>query len=255
MKESFNYMFFDNQFHKKAGLFLIYTILLIYCSIFSLTGCNNTIALNFLNYTIITLIVLFGYSVFEGYKITVIKSINISKENLQVLPMLNIKKSFILGIKFLISFLIFSIPFFCVIGAFGFTAGFATTLNMPSLLIYISSILLVLSISAYIIYLICFLPATIAIFAETNSIWNFYKFEKIFKLVFLNKKIYFKSALVYSILGIIIEESYRICLILNSKSLVISFIATLLSACIITYIAFIMCHIVAKINNNHIQVS
>ena len=251
MKESFNYMFFDNQFHKKAGLFLIYTILLVYCSIFSLTGCNNTIALKFLNYTIITLIILFGYSVFEGYKITVIKSINISNENLRVLPMLNIKKSFILGIKFLISFLIFSIPFFCVIGAFGFTAGFTSILNMPNLLIYTSSILLVLSISAYIIYLICFLPATIAIFAETNSIWNFYKFEKIFKLVFLNKKIYFKSALVYSILGIIIEECYRICLILNNKPIVL-FFAILISACIITYLTFVMCHIVTKISKNNI---
>ena len=247
MKESFNYMFFDNQFHKKAGLFLIYTILLVYCSIFSLTGCNNTIALNFLNYTIITLIILFGYSIFEGYKITVIKSINISNENLRVLPMLNIKKSFILGIKFLISFLIFSIPFFCVIGAFGFTAGFSSVLNMPNLLIYTSNALIVLSISAYIIYLICFLPATIVIFAETNSIWSFYKFEEIFKLVFLNKKIYFKSAIVYLILGIIIEESYRICLILNNKPIVL-FFALLISACIITYLTFVMCHIVAKIN-------
>lgn len=255
MKKSFNYMFFDNQFHKKGFLFLIYTIILVYCSIFSLTGCNNTITLNFLNYTIITLIVIFGYSIFEGYKITVIKSINISNENIQVLPMLNIKKDFIIGIKYLISFLIFSTPFFCVIGAFGFTVGFATTLNMPSLLIYTSSILLVLSILAYIVYLIYFLPATIAIFAATNSIWSFYKFEEIFKLVFLNKKKYIKSALMYLILGIIIEESYRICLISNSKSLVIFFITTLLSACIITYIAFIMCHIVAKINNNHIQVS
>ena len=251
MKNSFNYMFFDNRFYKKVFLFLIYTILLVYCSIFSLTGCNNTTTLNFLSYIVITLIVIFGYSIFEGYKIAVIKSINISNENIQVLPMLNIKKDFIIGIKFLISFLIFSIPFICIIGAFGFTVGFATILNMPNLLIYTSSILFVLSMFAYIFYLICFLPATIAIFAETNSIWSFYKFEEIFKLVFFNKKIYFKSALVYLILGIIIEECYRICLILNSKLLVLFFIATLLSACIITYISIVMCYIVANISKNH----
>ena len=251
MKKAFNYMFSDNQFYKKGFLFLIYIILLLYCSIFSLTGCNDTISLKIFNYIIITSIVLFGYSIVEGYKIAVMKSINIGNENIQVLPMLNIKKDFVIGIKYLISLLILSIPFFCIIGAFGFTAGFAPMLNMPNLIIYASGTMLILSILAYIMYLICFLPATIAIFAETNSIWSFYKFKEIFKLASVNKKEYIKSALVYFILGLVIEECYRMCLILNNKTSILLLITLLIAGIVITYLSFVMSYIVAKINKNN----
>ncbi len=251
MKNAFNYMFSDNQFDKKGFLFLIYVILLVYCSIFSLTSCNGTISLNFFNYIIITLIVLFGYSIFEGYKIAVIKSINIGNESIHVLPMLNIKKNFVIGIKYLISLLIFSIPFFCIIGAFGFLVGFAPMLDMPNEIIYTSSILLIISMLTYIIYLICFLPASITIFSETNSIWSFYMFEDIFNLAFANKKIYAKSAFLYFILGIIIEECYRICLITSKQSMILLFIVTFVLACIISYVCFVMSYVIAKINTKN----
>ena len=55
MKKAFNYMFLDNKFYKKATIFLIYTILLLYCSIFS---CKETILLKFPNYIVLALIIL-----------------------------------------------------------------------------------------------------------------------------------------------------------------------------------------------------
>lgn len=251
MKKAFNYMFLDSKYYKKAAIFLIYIILLLYCSIFSLTGCNDTISLKIFNYIIITSIVLFGYSIVEGYKIAVMKSINIGNENIQVLPMLNMKKDFVIGIKYLISLLIFSIPFFCIIGTFGFAIGFAPMLNMPNEIIYTSGILFIISILAYIIYLICFLPASIAIFSETNSIWSFYMFEEVFNLVFANKKEYAKSAFLYFILGIIIEECYRICLITSKKSMILLFIVIFVLACIISYVCFVMSYVIAKINEKN----
>lgn len=248
MKKAFNYMFLDSKYYKKAAIFFIYTIILLYCSIL---GCKGTITLKFLNYIVITLVALFGYSILEGYKIAVMKSINIGNENIQVLPMLNIKKDFVIGIKYLISLLILSIPFFCVIGAFGFVIGFAPILNMPNEIIYTSGILFIISILAYIIYLICFLPASIAIFSETNSIWSFYMFEEVFNLVFANKKEYAKSAFLYFILGIIIEECYRICLITSKKSMILLFIVIFVLACIISYVCFVMSYVIAKINEKN----
>jgi len=245
MKKAFNYMFLDNKFYKKAAIFFIYTIILLYCSIF---GCKGTISLNFLNYIMISLVILFGYSIFEGYKIAIIKALNDINESMPVLPTLNLKKDCILGIKYLISLLIFSIPFFCVIGAFGFTVGFASIMSMPNLLINISCISLILSILFYIIYLICFLPASILIYANTNSIWSFYKFEEIFKLISGNRKEYIKSALMYFIFGIVVEECYRICLYVSNKSLILLIIALFILACIITYLCFAMSYIIAKVS-------
>lgn len=248
MKKAFNYMFLDNKFYKKAAIFFIYTIILLYSSIF---GCKGTITLNFSNYILITLITLFGYSIFEGYKIAIIKALNDRNKDMPILPILNLKKDFIIGIKYLIAFLIFSTPFYCIIGAFGFTAGFAQMLNMSNFIIYTSCILLILTIFAYIIYLIGFLPATIAIFAETNSIWSFYKLEEIFKLISGNKKEYIKSALMYFILGIIIEECYRICLITSKQSMILLFIAIFVLACIISYACFVMSYVIATINKKN----
>lgn len=247
MKKAFNYMFSDNHFFKKIITFFMYVFLLIYCSNFSLTGCNGTISLNFFNAIILMLICLLGYSIFEGYKIAIIKSINIEKDKPIILPVFNIKKNFVLGIKYLISFLIFSIPIFCIIGAFGFIVGFVSMLNMPVFLTNTSCILLFLSIFAYIIYLICFLPANIIIFTKTSSIWSFYKFEEIFKLIKLNKREYIKSSLMFFILGIVIEECYRVSLILNNQSIVLFTIITILMASIITYLAFVTCYVIAKI--------
>jgi hypothetical protein len=193
MKKAFNYMFLDNHFLKKNIIFIVYVFLLVYCSNFSITNCKGTISLNLFNGIILMLIFLLGYSIFEGYKIAIIKSIDIEKDKYTILPVFNIKKDLEIGIKYLISFLIFSIPIFCIIGAFGFIVGFAPMLNMPTFLTNTSCILLFLSIFVYIVYFICFLPANIIIFTKTNCIWSFYKFEEIFKLVSINKKEYIKT--------------------------------------------------------------
>ena len=100
---------------------------------------------------------------------------------------------------------------------------------------------------AYIIYLICFLPANIIIFTKTNCIWSFYKFEEIFKLVSINKKEYIKTAIMFLILGIAIEECYRVSLILNSQSIILFLLISFLMASIITYLTFVVCYVVARI--------
>lgn len=247
MKKAFNYMFFDNLFFKKVITFLAYVFLLVYCSNFSLTGCKGTILVNFFNAIILMLILLLGYSIVEGYKIAIIKSINVEQNYYAILPIFNIKKDLKIGIKYLISFLIFSTPIFCIIGAFGFIVGFAPMLNMPNFLSNTSCILLFLSIFAYTLYLICFLPACIVIFTKTNSIWSFYKFEEIFKLISLNKKEYIKSALIFFILSIVIEECYKLSLNLNNQSIMLFTIMLFLMSVIITYLSFVVCYMVARI--------
>ena len=247
MKKAFNYMFLDNKFYTKATIFCIYIILLLYCSIFA---CNGIIPLKFPYNIILILFVLFGHSVSEGYKITIIKSTMNIDEKVSILPIINLKKNFIIGIKYLIALLIFSIPFYFVIGAFGFTVGFATMLNMPIVLINLSNILLIISTLVYLIYLICFLPATILIYANSNSIWSFYKFNEIFKLFAINKKEYVKTVLIYYILGIIMEECYRISLIMCNKNIVLLCVALLLSGYIITYLIFVTSFLIARINKN-----
>lgn len=250
MKKAFYYMFSDNKFYKKALTFFVYVTLLMYCSFFSITGCNGTISLNFIHYIIIALTLLFGYSICEGYKIAIIKSINNVNENLHPLPILNLKKDFVIGIKYLISILIFSVPFFCIMGAFLFASGFAIGVYMPRTLINISGILFVLSVFAYCVYLSCFLPASLSIYANTNSIWSFYKYEEVFNLVVSNKMEYAKSALMYFILSMVVKACYRIYLFTNNKPLYFLFIALLVLSCIITYLYFVMSYVVAKIDKN-----
>ena len=92
MKKAFNYMFSDNHFLKKFITFFVYVFILVYCSNFSLTGCNGTISLNIFNTIILSLFLLLGYLIFEGYKIAIIKSINIEKDKYTILPIFNIKK-------------------------------------------------------------------------------------------------------------------------------------------------------------------
>ena len=250
MKKAFSYMFSDNKFYPKAFLFLVYVIFLVYCSVFSFSSGNGQVVIPFLNYIYVTLFMFLGYSIFEGYKINTIKSLSTENENLSVLPILNLKKDLIIGFKFLISFLIFSIPFLCIIGALGFITGFASMFKIANLLIGSSGILLILSILLYVIYLTCFLPASILVFAKTNSVWSFYKFEEMFKIASTNKKEYAKSAFMYLILGILTEECYRACLIFNNKPLILFLFVLFISACVVTYMFFIMCYFVAKINKD-----
>ena len=247
MKNAFNYMILDNKFYKKAIVFFIYIILLLYCSVF---GSKGIITLNFFNDIVIMVILLFGYSIFEGYKIAIIKMLNNINENIPILPTLNLKKDCIIGIKYLISLSIFSIPVFCVIAAFSFVVGFVSMLSMPILLINIAGILLVLTILIYIIYLIYCLPATIFIYANTNSIWSFYRFGEIFNLIAINKKEYTKSAILYFILGLLIRICFIMYIIACNKSLILLIIALFILTCIITYLTFTMSYIVAKVNRN-----
>lgn len=246
MKKAFSYMFSDNGFCKKAFLFLIYTVLLLYCSNFSLTHSGGKIVLNLYNYLFVFLVFIFGCSISEGYKIAIIKSLDEENKKFVILPILNLKKNFILGFKYLISILCFSMPFLCVTGALGFVVGYASVLNMPSILINTASILIILLLLVYSIYLLAFLPASIQVFAKTSSIWSFYKFEDVFQLIFVDFKKYIKLALLYFVLGILIEEVYRISLILNNQTGLFLLSLVLLSA-IITYTHFVMSYIIASI--------
>lgn len=246
MKKAFSYMFSDNGFYKKAFLFLIYIVLLLYCSNFSLSHDEAKIVLNLYNYLFVFIVFIFGCSISEGYKITIIKSLDDENKKFTILPILNLKKNFILGFKYLISLLCFSMPFFCIIGALGFVAGYAYVLNMPSILINIASVLLIVILLVYFIYLLAFLPVSIRLFAKTGSIWSFYKFEDIFQLIFVDSKKYIKLALLYFVLGILIEEACRINLVLNNQASLFLLSLVLLSA-IITYTHFVMSYIIASI--------
>ena len=243
MQKTFSYMFLDNQFYKKAGLFFIYITTILYCTIFK----SNVYSLS--TFIVACLIIPLATSIVEGYNISTIKSINVSNRNFYVLPFLNLKKDFIYGLKYFIALFWIHLFFTTVISIPAFITGFSPFMSNPNnTLTIIGIIFTTLFIIIYAVFNICIEPACKLLFSRTNNIWCFYQFEEILKIVFLNKAHYFLSIIMNFIITVLTALAISF-LIKTTKSNVIWGMITLVGASLmITYFNYVKSYLIAHLD-------
>jgi len=148
------------------------------------------------------MIALLCYILIQGYGISVIKSLLADKTSI---PFMSLKKDFITGFKFVCACTIYLIPLFCIIGACGFSLGIGSPIFFPATFTKISLVLLIISVIGTIFLYSLVMPASMLVFIKTNSLWSFYKFEEIFKIMKQNKKKYFITVIMFLICGLIVH--------------------------------------------------
>lgn len=208
MKEAFTYMFKDNKFWNKFFILSIFAFIYTFCS--TVLTCSIKYDLHVY---ILSLIVLVCYILIEGHRISVIGALQGKSTELKVLPYVNLKNNFVTGFKYTVAVILFSIPLFSIIAACGYTSVFSMTIGTPirhttMYIVTIYSVFMVLTllftlISALLINFV--IPSALIIFTKTKSVWNFYKFEEMLKIIKSNKKNYIIAVIVYFLAGLIIN--------------------------------------------------
>ena len=166
------------------------------------------------------------------------------------LPFLNIKKHFIMGFKYIISFQLFYIPVLLVAFAFTYyyillsTTGASRELFLKSLFV-----LMILSIILFVVACVYIIPAATLIYLKTNRILSFYMFKEIFNLAKSAKK-YVLYSIIYSIIFIIFDIIYVLGLNLLKSNMPYSWVSGLLVAMILIYLQFIQIYNLAKIKDS-----
>lgn len=245
MKKTFSYMFLDNKLHTKI-LDILFVLLLIFSCIFILDTYNA----GKLELKILVLFFNFVVSVlFAGYKISVVKFLDTNSEKI-VFPIISMKKIFASGFRYVVSFLIFSLPLFCLFFAFAYTWILSRTNVGSNLLVLILGCLFVLTTIFCLFCLISFIPAATLIFIKTNSVWSFYKFEEIFQIIFSNLKKYAKYAIVYFLLDTLFCGLFELLNIFGSNSLLLSFVLIIPILLIALYITLVNSYLIAEFKNN-----
>lgn len=240
-------MFLDNYFFKKASLAFICNFLTILCLTFLLTHKADT-ALR-LQCIACDILAFIGIATIEGYKISVINSLN-SDNKFQILPNLNFKKNLTIGFKYCISSIMLHAPFLIIKFPFMLAFGLSVSFSLP-VVFYVSLWILIFLVALKYIYIACFFPASTIIFIKHNSIWSFYKFEEIFKVASINKKEYMQSAIIIFILNTLaILVQVLLCGIFVKQPPMHCFIALFASACLVTYNYYVTSYLIAKIKNN-----
>lgn len=241
MANAFNYMFKDNKYWQKA---------LVLASIVFLSELNSNTAnmykgccmapskeyyiLNILS----TLIKMFAL----GYSFTCIKALCEQKDN-YVLPFINLKNNFILGIKNYIAILFISAIGYVLV----FTGYF---IEAPFIVLYIyiaiSSILML-------IYMTFYMMPCSWIFAKTGSVTSYLRLKQATQLIMTNKSTYWKAIAMFVLLAIItgIPEVAisRLCMSFVDSKIVYNLIDSSVAAIISAYPAFVIFFIVAKAIN------
>ena len=244
MKKAFSYMFLDNKLHTKLFC-VLFLLLIVFCvnSIISFYS-NGNLWLIFLA----SVFGFIGYILLEGYKISIIKFLDTSSEKI-VFPIIGLKKMFTIGSRYVLSFLIFSIPLFCIVFAFAYAGVLSSMTIGAELLIFILGFLAVLSIIFCLFCIISIVPAATLVFLKTNSIWSFYKFEEIFVIISVNPKKYVKYSIVIFLLDVIWGGLFELTNIVSYNSLLLSFVLIIPILLIVLYVNFVNSYLIAKLKN------
>ena len=244
MKKAFSYMFLDNKLHTKI-FGVLFMLLIIFCMNSVVCFYSNG------NLWLIFLAGVFGfigYILLEGYKISIIKFLDTSSEKI-VFPIIGLKKMFTIGSRYVLSFLIFSIPLFCIVFAFAYAWVLSSMTIGAELLIFILGFLAVLSIIFCLFCMTIIVPAATLVFLKTNDIWSFYKFEEIFVIISVNPKKYVKYSIVIFLLDAIWGGLFELTNIVSYNSLLLSFVLIIPILLIVLYVNFVNSYLIAKLKN------
>lgn len=244
MKKAFTYIFDDNKIIPKFTLLSIFVFISLIVSVYTPLEYKNCLFLGWQNYLILSILGCLIFLLIEGYKLSIIKALTTTKE-CKILPLLNLKKSLILGVKYIIAQVLFFIPTFCLILVFGTIVGFTNVIPL-GVINFISLVLLLLILVLYGLYMLYFTPAIVHIFLENTNCLAFYKFEEIFSIAFKEKKKYLACVGLNFVCAILIEEIYRITFMVFNNINQFSIILLFMFAVIVTYLLLVKSYIIAS---------
>ncbi len=248
MKKAFTYMFDDEFFKVKAGIFYVFLALATYCSIFLLCDSRNEYSMGRNAFVIVSAInFLLNYCLIWGYLISVIRAKEqiTSAENL---PVISLKRDLLSGIKYMFAYFLYILPLQLIIMALCFNTGLSVGIGSQT---YFNVSLALSVICAILIWLwiVFIMPASTLVFSKTNSVWSFYKFEEVFKIISDNKKRYFASAMMFFLFCFLVGIFNILISILCIKYHYEYICLFLISAVLYVYLSYVISYIIANLGN------
>ncbi len=247
MVNAFNYMFRDNKYAQKALTlgFIIFLSQLCLNTAYLYKNCGLNIPPS-AEYYILNILGSLINTFAVGYGFTCIKALCEQKDN-YVLPFINLKHSFLLGLKNCIAVFLFT-TILALITFIPLIAGFIFR-QSPLIPLVLMSIILIGSL----IYIISYTLAYTWIFAKTDSMLSYVKIKLATQLIKSNKGSYWKAvgwfALITIAFVILVIIAAGILGIFIKDKVLCGVIMSLLAATISAYISFVGFFITAKAIN------
>jgi len=243
MKEAFNFMFKDNMFVKKAMTYACVAFIANFISNYANTLAPAPNTMPSIKYLLFFFVGAILMLIPSGYGMSCVKAFVEQKEN-YVIPFLNIKTNFILGLKLAVSIIIMSLIFGLGITitaiAFAFLFSIINAVN-------IGSIILGIVVCAVILTVVFYSLAFCYIFATTEKFTSFIQFRTATKLIKGDLKHYTLSTLLFIGLSLLVGIAGAvISSLLSFLGLIGLIIATLVIAIISGYTIYLYSYLTAK---------
>ncbi len=242
MLKAFNYIFKDNNLVQKSLWYFIWITLFMFvtCDFVSLSK-------NILHLFLLLTITIIIESVISGYQIAIIKSLD-NNSNFNLIPYFNLKKNFILGIKFLASTFMFNFIFYILLSIPCFILGIlAYTISKTWTACLIT--IIALTVIAYLLYFIVFLPAYKLYFSRTDDMFSIFDLKEIFSLISGNYNNY-KRILLYFIILLFINILFKYVLNTSDIDLILFVFNLLITSAFTFYFSFASTYLISKFDKN-----
>lgn len=245
MTEIFNYMFKDDKFFQKAGVFFILSAI---ASFFASYGAELCSLKNYsgIGYIILALLLC---ATTTGYGISCAKALS-AQENNYILPFLNPMKNFILGIKWSISVFLLCLA----AGVASFLVAFiAASIAIIFKFKAIITIFFILLNIALIIAILYYSLVLYRMFAQTEQLTSYLQFKKAEELIKTDRKhyliftgIFIGINLLTFIIAVIIGIIINILFPNIAASPVLNAMTSIIGAFIGVYIMYVTAFLAAK---------
>ena len=183
MKAAFQYMFNDNKFWQKAGIYFIFAILTTFFKQFFALQKAGKIFLSLPAHIVIGIFSILASLIVIGYQIKNIKAIVEQNSDNIVIPFLSLKKDLFTGFKYSCAYLLLMIPALVIPLGFLCMAGLSSLLPKSSP-IWIFLTIYSIAIIAFIIFILFFAyfsPGYMYMFTQDDKWTVFYNFKQLFK--------------------------------------------------------------------------
>lgn len=240
MKEVFTYMFKDNKFIQKAAIYYVFLLTGTFCTNYAniLLKAGGKPVL-YLVYLAGILLLLVPY----GYVVSCVKALIEQKEN-YILPMFNIKNSFVISIKYILALSVLCLVFALIMAIVVFIIALIGSILNAKLL---AIVLLNSVIISAILLLIFYSLALNWIFANTRAITSFLQVRKAHSLIKQDYPRYWKSLGLFLVVGLLSgATSLSITKTASDMNLFAVICVSLITSLIATYMAFVMSMVNAK---------
>lgn len=203
MKESFTYIFKDNKWKIKSFIYFLFAIVIVCSKMITINPNNKDQILVAPAFALIMFILcLIVWTITAGYQIANVRAFQEQNSN-YVIPYVNLKNNFILGLRYWAAYWLFNLPCLLIITILGFIAG----LFMMSKMHMLSSIVAVICgifVLFYVLYILLFSMGYYYMFAKEPKFNTFYRIKTLFGYISKCPKRYFLSVLCNVGLGIVL---------------------------------------------------